>query len=478
MKNIDLRLYVITDRDLLKEKSLYDCVFEAIAGGASVIQLREKGITDEEFLKEALELKPLCNKYHVPLIINDNLEVMLKSGADGIHIGQDDPDASYVRKIIGNDKILGVSAHNIKEAKKALADGADYIGVGAMFETSTKKDANVVSLNTLKEIKESINIPIVLIGGIKLENIRQFKEYDVSGFAVVSAIFKDNNIRKNTKALYKEISKCMDETYVPRVLVIAGSDSSGGAGVQADIKTITAHNAYAMTSISSLTSQNTLGVYDILNVTPSFLASELDACITDIYPDAVKIGMVSDKELIKVIAKKIKEHRLKNVVLDPVMISTSGARLLNIDAIDFLKNELIALCDIITPNILEASYLSNMEIKSEEDMIKSALKLKKELNLKSILIKGGHFVNDANDLFLDDDGLKWFKGKRILNDNTHGTGCTLSSAIASDLAWGLSLEESIKKAKDYISLALKADLKLGHASGPLYHMCNLEFKNE
>lgn len=476
--NIDYKLYAITDRSYLKNISLYDAVFEAIAGGASVIQLREKNITDEEFLKLALEIKPLCNKYHVPLIINDNLDVMLKSDADGIHIGQDDLDASYVRSVIGPDKILGVSAHNISEALKAQKDGANYIGVGAMFKTDTKKNACVVGIDTLKEIKKNVDISVVAIGGINKDNLSYFKDSFIDGFCFVSAIFNSNDIRESTKDLYKKITLLKKEKYAPRVLVIAGSDSSGGAGIQADIKTITSHMAYGETAICALTSQNTLGVYDILNVSEDFLASEIDACITDIYPDAVKIGMVSDKNLIKIIKEKIKEHRLKNIVLDPVMISTSGSRLLKIDAIDTLISELFPLSDVITPNILEASYLSNIDIKNENDMIKAALKLKEELNLASILVKGGHSVNDANDLLLTNNELKWFKGSRILNNNTHGTGCTLSSAIASNLAWGNTLEESIKKAKDYISKALKSNFNIGHSSGPIYHMCNLEIKDE
>ncbi len=259
------------------------------------------------------------------------------------------------------------------------------------------------------------------------------------------------------------------EVKMKTVLTIAGSDSIGGAGIQADIKTITAHKVYATSAITALTAQNTLGVTDILNATPSFLASELDAIFTDIYPDAVKIGMVSEANLIEVIYNKLKEYNAKNIVLDPVMVATSGAHLLNDNAIEILINKLLPLATIITPNIPEAMVLSNMEINNKADMEKAILKIRRLTNA-SILLKGGHSVNDSNDLLLYNDELIWFNGEKINNPNTHGTGCTLSSAIASNLALGYSIKDSIKNAKDYISECLKAMLNLGKGSGPLDHM--------
>lgn len=257
------------------------------------------------------------------------------------------------------------------------------------------------------------------------------------------------------------------------VLSIAGSDSSGGAGIQADIKTIIANNCFAETAITALTAQNTLGVIDILNVTPSFLANELDAIFTDIRPDAVKIGMVSDKELIKVIAAKLREYNAKNVVVDPVMVATSGAKLISDDAKETLIEELFPLADVITPNVLEAEWLSGIHIKDEKDMEEAAKAILK-LNPKACLLKGGHMINDANDLLCYDNNLIWFKGKRINNPNTHGTGCTLSSAIASNLAKGYKIDEAIKRSKDYLSMCLASMLDLGKGSGPLDHGFNIK----
>lgn len=252
------------------------------------------------------------------------------------------------------------------------------------------------------------------------------------------------------------------------VLTIAGSDCSGGAGIQADIKTITAHKLYAMSAITALTAQNTMGVRGIMEVSPQFLASQIDCIFSDIYPDAVKIGMVSSTELIRVIAEKLRENRAANIVADPVMVSTSGSRLLSEDAVEALMNELVPLADVVTPNIPEAEVMSGMKIQSPEDMEKAASQIAGTIK-GAVLIKGGHQMNDANDLLYADGKCRWLYGERIHNPNTHGTGCTLSSAIAANLAAGYGVLESIQRAKSYISGALKAQLNLGKGSGPLDH---------
>ena len=258
-------------------------------------------------------------------------------------------------------------------------------------------------------------------------------------------------------------------------LSIAGSDSSGGAGIQADIKTMTANGVYAMTAITALTAQNTTGVTGIMEVTPEFLAQQLDCIFTDIRPDAVKIGMVSSSALIHVIAEKLKEYKAENIVVDPVMVATSGSKLISDDAIEALKTCLMPLSSILTPNIPEAEVLSGMKVETEEEMILAAKKISETFHC-AVLCKGGHQLNDANDLLYRDGEYKWFHGKRIQNPNTHGTGCTLSSAIASNLAKGYSMDESVKRAKDYISEALEAMLDLGKGSGPMKHCFNVTGK--
>ena len=251
-------------------------------------------------------------------------------------------------------------------------------------------------------------------------------------------------------------------------LTIAGSDSSGGAGIQADIKTMMANGVYAMSAITALTAQNTTGVTAIMEATEEFLGEELDNIFTDIFPDAVKIGMVSSSGLIIKIAEKLKEYDAKNIVVDPVMVATSGARLISEDAVSTLKEYLFPLAQILTPNIPEAEVLSGMTITSEEQMMEAAKVIGDQYGC-AVLLKGGHKVNDANDLLYHEGTCRWFYGKRIDNPNTHGTGCTLSSAIASNLAKGFPMDVSVERAKAYISGALAAMLDLGKGSGPMNH---------
>ena len=255
-------------------------------------------------------------------------------------------------------------------------------------------------------------------------------------------------------------------------LTIAGSDSSGGAGIQADIKTMTAHGVYAMSAITALTAQNTTGVKSILESTQEFLAAQLDCVFTDIFPDAVKTGMVSSIPLIEVIADKLSEYGARNIVVDPVMVATSGDRLISEDAVGALKERLLPLATVLTPNIPEAELLSGEEITDAAGMERAARAISEKYGC-AVLCKGGHQVNDADDLLWRGGEGRWFRGRRIATSNTHGTGCTLSSAIASELAKGLELDAAVERAKAYISGALGAMLDLGRGSGPMDHMFDL-----
>ena len=251
-------------------------------------------------------------------------------------------------------------------------------------------------------------------------------------------------------------------------LTIAGSDSSGGAGIQADIKTMTMNGVYAMSAITALTAQNTLGVTGIFEVPPQFLAQQIDAVFQDIRPDAVKIGMVSSSSLIRTIAGRLRAHEAENLVVDPVMVATSGARLMEAEAISTLTRELLPMAALLTPNIPEAEVLSGQAIRSQADMQAAAEKISRAYGC-AVLCKGGHSLSDANDLLYIDGHCQWFRGRRIDNPNTHGTGCTLSSAIAANLAKGFPLDQAVSRAKAYISGALEAMLDLGQGSGPMNH---------
>ena len=256
-------------------------------------------------------------------------------------------------------------------------------------------------------------------------------------------------------------------------LSIAGSDSCGGAGIQADIKTMTLNGVYAMSAVTALTAQNTTGVSAILEADADFLEKEINAVFEDIFPDAVKIGMVSSSALIEVIAQRLKFYQAENIVVDPVMVATSGARLINDSAINTLKEKLLPIADVITPNIPETEVLSGMKISDKDDMEKAAVSIGEKFKC-AVLVKGGHSINDADDILYSNGKITYFKGKRIDNPNTHGTGCTLSSAIAANLAKGYSLEKSVERAKEYISGALGAMLDLGKGSGPMNHAFDLK----
>lgn len=259
------------------------------------------------------------------------------------------------------------------------------------------------------------------------------------------------------------------------VLTIAGSDSSGGAGIQADIKTVTVNGVYAMSVITALTAQNTVGVRSIMESTPEFLKDQIDAVFEDIRPDAVKTGMIPSAALIRAVAERLAYYKAENVVVDPVMVATSGSTLMKTGAVSALTEKLLPLATLVTPNVPEAEVLSGEHIQSTADMERVAKRLGDTYGC-AVLLKGGHRVSDANDLLYTQSSYRWFEGKRIDNPNTHGTGCTLSSAIAANLAKGYDLEASIRRAKEYISGALAAMLDLGKGSGPMDHAFDLDGK--
>lgn len=255
-------------------------------------------------------------------------------------------------------------------------------------------------------------------------------------------------------------------------LSIAGTDPSGGAGIQADLKTMTMNGVFAMSAITAVVAQNTTGVKEYVEMSPAFLELQIDAVFEDIPPDAVKIGMVASKDLIEVIADRLQAYRAKNIVVDPVMVATSGDSLLSEDAVDTLQNCLFPLATVVTPNIPEAQILAGILIENAAD-IEAAAKYISQTHGCAALLKGGHDIHDANDFLFAEGTGRWFRGTRIDNPNTHGTGCTLSSAIAANLAKGFDLPASVQRAKDYLSGALGAMLSLGHGRGPMQHNFNL-----
>lgn len=455
-----LKLYLVTDRRWNPHGYIED-IKTALENGVTCLQIREKNLSDQDFIKLASEIKSIS---HVPLIINDNIKVALACQADGLHIGQKDLSTHKARHLIGN-KILGVSVTSPEQAIQAEKEGADYLGVGAMFTTQTKEDADLVSIATLKRITEAVSIPVVAIGGIDENNIEKLKRTGIYGVALISSILGQKHIEEATQIMLKKSNNLVHHA-IRKVLSIAGSDSSGGAGVQADLKTMAAHKCYGMSVITALTAQNTRGIFGIENISLKFIEAQLDTVFNDIRPEAVKIGMVASEEVINAIVNGLKKHKASHIVLDPVMVSTSGSKLLEDNAIQALKEKLIPLAEIITPNIYEAELLTDLKIQSQDDMIIAAKKISQWYH-GHILIKGGHLSESASDLLYSSNQAEWFSSERIDNPNTHGTGCTLSSAIASNLAKGYDMKTSVRNSKSYITGAIKDGLDLGNGRGPL-----------
>ncbi len=473
-----LLLYAVTDRTWTGRQNLYQQVEDAISGGATMIQLREKELSYTEFLDEALKIRQLTSLYKIPLIINDNIEIALACKADGLHVGQGDLEATEARRLLGPDRILGVTAKTPEQAIAAQTAGADYLGSGAVFGSATKKDAALMDTETLRSICSSVSIPVVAIGGIRQENIKKLAGIGIAGAAVVSGIFAAPDIKKAAETLRREINHIVSSKSAmlpnrfapPPVLSIAGSDCSGGAGIQADLKTILAFQAYGMSVITVLTAQNTWKVDQILETPPEFVGRQLDCVFEDIPPMAVKIGMVYQEAVIMTVAERLRRYCAPNVVLDPVMVSSSGKALLEKRAMDTLTRELFPLAKLITPNIPETQLLTGLQLRTISDMEQAAELLGKRYGT-SVLVKGGHRTEDACDVLYcqEEDRCIRFNDNRLASASFHGTGCTLSSAIACGLAWGKNLEESIRKAKTYIRQAMNPGLRLGKGSLPLNH---------
>jgi hydroxymethylpyrimidine/phosphomethylpyrimidine kinase len=255
-----------------------------------------------------------------------------------------------------------------------------------------------------------------------------------------------------------------------KVLIIAGSDSSGGAGIQADIKTVTALGCYAMTAITAVTAQNTTGVKSIIAIEPKEISNQIEFTSKDIKPNAIKIGMLHSKKVILAVIKSLKKIKVNKIVLDPVMVAKGGTKLINEQAINDIRNKLIKKIFLITPNIPEAELLTKIRINSTDDMI-AAGKILQKLGAKNVLIKGGHLnSNQMNDILLTKKTIKIFKSKKYRSKNTHGTGCTLSSAITVNLSCGKDLIKSCELGIKYVNDAIKSTLKLGKGNGPINHL--------
>lgn len=471
-RNIDYSLYLIADCNLSNADEISHQVAAAVAHGVSCVQLRGKTLSQQQLIKVGRTLQRKLKPLKIPLIINDSIDVAQQIDADGVHLGQKDSLVALAREKLGAHKIIGLSLENEAQAYCCANLDVDYFGVGPVFVTTTKQDASSpLGIQGLQKIKTIINTkPIIAIGGINAANLTSVLDCNVGGIAVASAILDMKNPTGATQQL-----RCIIDArrHYHCVLSIAGSDSSGGAGVQADIKTISATGGYAASVITALTAQNTLKVAAIYDVSAQFVGEQLNSVFEDIHFSAVKIGMLHRADIITVIATKLQKSKIKNIVLDPVMVAKSGDKLITDDALQALQIYLLPLAYLITPNLPEAEIILQCSISSTEQMEQAAKKLANKYHT-NVLIKGGHHMDDKADdvLFsVEEQKIFWFCSARYLSNNTHGTGCTLSAAIASYLAQGNNLVTAIGKAKDYLSSAIKAGSNyfLGHGHGPVDH---------
>lgn len=538
----DLRAYFVVGPDDTKGRPVADVVAAALRGGATFIQLRAKHADARELTAMAEAIAAVIAQAGkadtVAFVIDDRVDAAwqcreLGIKVDGVHIGQDDMMPEQARALLGPDAIIGLSAETLPHIKtaNALPDGTiDYIGAGPLHYTATKPDAAAVEADGTKHalgiagaqlLCEASRYPVVVGGGVHADDVPALARTAADGWFVVSAIAAADDPERATRELLQawiavrgdarhgvaasaashlqsdaaappQCGAAMFDVKqphgLPPVLTVAGSDSSGGAGIQADLKTMLANGVFGMSAITSLTAQNTTGVRAVQNADPSILADQIDAVFEDIPPMAVKIGMVSSAALIETIADRLTAHQARNIVLDPVMVATSGAKLIDDDAVAALTTRLFPLATVITPNMPEtealleqalqerssanddpAARLLSEGIRAEADMETAARTLAEHFGC-AVLVKGGHGVKDANDVLVEPDGTAtWFTSPRIDNPNTHGTGCTLSSAIASHLALGETLPQAVRSAKDYLTGALAEQLDLGHGSGPMDH---------
>ena len=501
-ERFDPRFYFVVGPDDCGNRPILDVVAKALDGGVSFVQLRAKTQDVSQIVSLASDIANEIAGHHVSdsvaFVIDDRVDAALQARqqgikVDGVHIGQDVLDPVVARKLLGPDAIIGLSANPVDEVREANALPAgtiDYIGAGPLHMTATKPDSAVLDGNGEATTLDAESIdamctiskyPLIVGGGVKIDDIPMLAKTQADGWFVVSAIaaaadpeqaareLVDNwtAIRGDETVRYAD--RKHSATKLPAVLTIATTDSSGGAGVPADLKTMLANDVFGECVIAGITAQNTKGVQEIAAVDPKMVGAQIDSVFDDIRPSAVKIGVIVGVESVKMVARKLKDHESSNIVVDPVMVATSGSSLAADDTIAEEIKELFPIATVITPNIPEAQVLAQMPIGNHADMETAAVQLAKDYGI-AVLVKGGHGVDDANDvLALPDGRTTWFEGEHIDNTNTHGTGCTLSSAIASYLALGESLEDAITDAKAYLSGALRANLNLGAGHGPMDH---------
>lgn len=458
-------VYLITDQsDYLAGR-----VAQALRGGVSTLQYRAKGMTYAERLAEGVELKRLCSRFGVTFIVNDDVLLAKELDADGVHLGQEDGEIAVARAILGNEKIIGKSTHNLEEALRAELQGADYIGFGAIYPTGSKVVSHLPGVAGLEAIRSRIKIPIVAIGGITVATACRVVEAGADALAVISSVLSSPRPEVVAAELLLLFNKLHQ---FPRgaVLSIAGSDSGGGAGIQADVKTVSLLGSYAATVLTALTAQNTRGVSTIHGLPASFVCDQLETVLSDIPIDVIKTGMLHTPAIISALAERLGDLKTYiPMIVDPVMIAKGGAALLEREALQVFCDQLLPLSYLLTPNVPEAERILGRMIKTEVDMEQAAVDLY-GMGAANVLIKGGHLTGRlSTDILYDGKECHRFSSERIFTSNTHGTGCSYASAIAALLAQGEPLLMAVANAKIFITSAISHARALGKGHSPVNH---------
>lgn len=458
-------VYLITDQ----HENLLERVRTALRGGVNVLQYRAKDKPYAACLAEAAALQQLCRASNALFIVNDDIKLAHDLNADGVHLGQDDGSVAAARDLLGPDTIIGVSTHSLEEALKAQADGADYLGFGAMYPTGSKMITQMPGTAGLAAVRDQVRLPIVAIGGISPGNACRVIEAGANAVAVISSVLS----APRPELAVAELRLLFNRTApFPRgaVLTVAGSDSGGGAGIQADLKTITLLGSYGASVLTALTAQNTRGVHSIHGLPPSFVKDQLQAVLSDLPIDVIKTGMLHTPAIISLLAEQLSEQpRLLPAVIDPVMVAKGGAHLLERDAVTVFVQELLPQAYLLTPNLPEAERLLNRRITTIAAMEQAARDLH-ALGAANVLVKGGHLTGaEAQDILFDGSTIHRFTADRIFTSATHGTGCSYASAIASLLAQGEPLTEAVRRAKQFITNAIRLARPMGKGHGPVNH---------
>jgi hydroxymethylpyrimidine kinase/phosphomethylpyrimidine kinase/thiamine-phosphate diphosphorylase len=457
-------LYFITPAGT--DDGIVAAVRAALLGGVRVIQFRDKERSRQRQLELAQRLRLLSREVGAVFLVNDSPALARDCAADGVHLGQGDGSVAAARNILGPGKLIGVSTRTVGQARQAEKAGADYIGLGAIFPTGSKDDAELVGVARLREVRQAVRLPIVAIGGIGYANAAEVIDAGADALAVISAVATDPQPTLAARELALLFNR-KKPAGTARILTIAGSDSGGGAGIQADLKTIALLGAYGMSAITVLTAQNTLGVHGVFPAPTAFVRQQAELVLDDIGADTVKTGMLYAADVVECVADLLARYGLAAVV-DPVMMAKGGAPLLREEAMTALRERLLPQTFLLTPNLPEAEALTGMRIGTLAEMAAAARQLQ-ALGARHVLVKGGHRDGDATDLLLCGGELYRLPGERIATTSTHGTGCSYAAALATLLARGEALPNAAQRAKRFIDAAIRNALPLGGGHGPINH---------